>query len=86
MGKSPGMTTTEVRDMVPPGEPVLNRVITFDSHPLPIDIVEPTETEVTLSNKRRYVVTFLILLCNLTQVPIPNTRSVLPTTLCGFED
>lgn len=71
MGKSPDMTTTRVRDMVSPGEPVLNRVVTYDSHPLPIDVLEPVEAEVTLSNKRRYVVTFLILLCNLTQVFSP---------------
>lgn len=75
MGNSPDMATTRVRDMQPSIEPVLNRVVTSDAHPLPIGILDPSGTEVKLGNRRRYVITFLILLCNLTQVSSPNTWS-----------
>lgn len=76
MGNSPNMTTIQVRDMEPSIEPVLNRVVTSDAHPLPVDVLGPSGTEVTLGKKKRYVITFLILLCNLTQVCSPQTRPV----------
>lgn len=67
MGNSPDMTTTWARDMEPSVEAVLNRAVTSDAHPLPFEVLEPAVTEVTLGNKKRYIITFLILLCNLTQ-------------------
>lgn len=78
MGNSPDMTTTQAREMEPSIEPVLNRVVTSDAHPLPDDILGPASagTEVTLGKKKRYVITFLILLCNLTQVRRSDTGPV----------
>lgn len=76
MGNSPDMATTQARDMDPSIEPVLNRVVTSDAHPLPVDILGPAETEVKPGGRKRYIITFLILLCNLTQVRSPDTGSV----------
>lgn len=76
MGNSPDMATTQARDMEPSIEPVLNRVVTSDAHPLPVDILDPAGTEVNLGDRKRYIITFLILLCNLTQVRSPDTGSV----------
>lgn len=73
MGNSPDMATTQARDMEPSVEPVLNRVVTSDAHPLPVATVTPAGTEVKLGDRKRYIITFLILLCNLTQVRSPDT-------------
>lgn len=73
MGNSPDMTNTQARDMEPPMEPILNRVVTSDAHPLPVNTVTPAGTEVKLGDRKRYIITFLTLLCNLTQVRSPDT-------------
>lgn len=83
MGSSPGPTTTQVRDMGHSVEPVLNRVVTSDAHPLPADAQGTAGSEVTLGDKKRYIITLLTLLCNLTQVRAPDTGNatiVLPMT------
>lgn len=78
MGNLTDQTTTQVRDMAPSIEPVLNRVVTSDAHPLPAVILGSDGTDVALGDKKRYTITFLILLCNLTQVRYPHIQDLLP--------
>lgn len=83
MGSSPGLTTTQVRDMGHSVEPVLNRVVTSDAHPLPADAPGTAGPEVTLGDNKRYIITLLTLLCNLTQVRTPDSghaTTALPIT------